>query len=184
MRLDNVSGYFDVRVYNKTKQHDQRDVASQDQTISFGVSYRPENLPKEVSKYARAYTRKDGETAMFVTFKISKGCKFFEKQGGRVMAIDRPQHIELEGKRYECCLDFRELNGDPTRQEPYGYWVNGILIAEAQSDMFADLNDAAPATVAPVQLAQPETPADKAAATALGATADLAPDEVTSDLLF
>lgn len=39
------------------------------------------------------------------------------------------------------CIDYRELNGDPTKQEACGYWVNAILIAEAESNYFADLNE-------------------------------------------
>jgi len=141
MRLDNVSGYFDVRVYSAKKTREQRDVAGQDQTITFGVVFNPNDLPQQVSKYAHAYKDKNGEDRMFVTFKVSKGCKFFEKKNGRVVAIERPQHADLEGKRYDACIDFRELNGDPAKQEACGYWANGILIAEAESNMFADLNE-------------------------------------------
>lgn len=141
MRLDNLSGYFDVRVYKAQKPREQRDVAGQEQTITFGVVFNPNDLPKQVSKYAHAYKDKNGEDRMFVTFKISKGCKFFEKRNGRVTAIERPDHAGLEGKRFDACIDFRELNGDPAKQEACGYWANGILISEAESSMFADLND-------------------------------------------
>lgn len=166
MRLDKVSGYFDVRVYNAKKTRDQREIASQDHTISFGVCFTPEKLPKEVSKYARPFDRKDGSKGMYVGFKISKGCRFFIKENGRVKQVERPQHAELENKRYEACIDFRELNGDPTKQEAYGYWANGILIAEAVSEMFADLNDEA---AEPVPASEtPTSPMDMAAAAAVG----------------
>ncbi len=156
MRLDNVSGYFDVRVYNAKKTRDQRDVAGQDQTITFGVVFSPNNLPQQVSKYAHAYTDKNGEGRMFVTFKISKTCKFFEKKGGRVSAIERPQHTDLENKRFDACIDFRELNGDPAKQEACGYWANGILIAESESSMFADLNETETAETPEAQTEQQE----------------------------
>ena len=39
------------------------------------------------------------------------------------------------------CVDYRELNGDPKKLEACGYWVNAILIAEAESNYFADLNE-------------------------------------------
>lgn len=153
MRLDNVSGYFDVRVYNAKKTRDQRDVASQEQTITFGTVFSPDNLPKEVSKYAHAFERKDNTQGMAVYFKCGKNCKFFKKENGRVVAIERPQHADLENVRYEACIDFRELNGDPQKQEACGYWANGILIKEAESNMFADLNEETAETPA-------NTPAD------------------------
>ena len=78
---------------------------------------------------------------MLVKFKIGKGCKWFEKHNGRVKEIARPANAELDGKRYDVCIDYRELNGDPTKQEACGYWANAILIAEAESNYFADLND-------------------------------------------
>ena len=141
MRLDNLSGYFDVRVYKAQKPREQRKVAKQDETITFGVVFKPNDLPQQVSKYAHAYKDKNGEDRMFVTFKISKGCKFFQKRNGRVTAIERPDHAGLEGKRFDACIDFRELNGDPAQKEACGYWANGILISESESSMFADLND-------------------------------------------
>ena len=144
MRLDNLSGYFDVRVYKAQKPREQRKVAKQDETITFGVVFKPNELPQQVSKYAHAYKDKNGEDRMFVTFKIYKGCKFFKKRNGRVTAIERPDHAGLEGKRFDACIEFRELNGDPSQKEACGYWANGILISEAESSMFADLNDPEP----------------------------------------
>ena len=147
--MDNLSGYFDVREYNAKKSVQERAFKAQDAAITFGVTFDPERLPKELANHAKAVQRKkDNTTYMLVKFKVGKGCKWFEKQNGRVQEIAKPTNEELDGKRYDVCVDFRELNGDPTKQEACGYWANALLIAEAESHYFDDLNDegAEPAT--------------------------------------
>lgn len=142
MRIDDLSGYFDVREYNAKKAPNERAFKADDSMVTFGVAFDPEHLPKELANHAKTVQRKkDGTTYMLVKFKIGKGCKWFDKQGGRVQEIARPANAELDGKRYDVCIDYRELNGDPTKQEACGYWVNAILIAEAESNYFADLNE-------------------------------------------
>lgn len=142
MRMDDLSGYFDVREYNAKKAPNERTYKSADSVITFGVAFDTERLPKELANRAKTVQRKkDGSTYMLVKFKIGKCCKWFEKQNGRVQEIARPANAELDGKRYDVCVDFRELNGDPTKQEACGYWANALLIAEAESNYFADLNE-------------------------------------------
>lgn len=142
MRMDDLSGYFDVRKYDAKKAPNDRALKSADSMVTFGVAFDPEHLPKELSNRAKAVQRKkDGTTYMLVKFKIGNGCKWFEKQDGRVKEIERPSNEELDGKRYDVCVDYRELNGDPKKLEACGYWVNAILIAEAESNYFADLNE-------------------------------------------
>lgn len=141
MRLDFIKGYFDVREYNAKKQRSERTIKGEDATITFDVVYDAQNLPEQVAKHAKSYV-KDGVTKFIVKFKISKTTKWFERIDGKVVFAERPSNVELDGKRYECCVDYRELNGDPDKQEACGYWVNGIVIKEDDSDMFADLNTA------------------------------------------
>lgn len=139
MRLDHVKGYFDVREYNAKKQRQERTIKGNDATITFDVLFNGEQLPEQVAKHAKSY-EKDGKTRFIVKIKVSKTCKWFEQINGHVTAVARPDNTDLDGKRFECCVDFRELNGDPNKQEACGYWANGILFKEDESDMFADLN--------------------------------------------
>lgn len=142
MRMDDLSGYFDVRKYDAKKAPNERALKSADSMVTFGVAFDPERLPKELANHAKTVQRKkDGSTYMLVKFKIGNCCKWFEKQDGRVKEIERPSNDELDGKRYDVCIDYRELNGDPKKLEACGYWVNAILIAEAESNYFADLNE-------------------------------------------
>ena len=140
--MDDLSGYFDVRKYKAEKDQNERAFKSADDMVTFGVAFDPENLPKELSNRAKTVQRKkDGSIFMLVKFKIGKGCKWFEKRNGRVKEIARPANKELDGKRYNVCIDYCELNGDPKKLEACGYWVNAILIAEVESSYFADLNE-------------------------------------------
>lgn len=140
MRLDNAKGYFDVREYNAKKVRTERTMKADDATITFDVVFNGQDLPEQVAKHAKSY-EKDGQTRFIVKMKISKTAKWFEQVNGHVTNVARPTNADLDGKRFECCVDFRELNGDPNKQEACGYWVNGILFKEDAGDMFADLND-------------------------------------------
>ena len=140
--MDDLSGYFDVRKYSATKAPNEMAFKSEDDMVTFGVAFDPAWLPKELSNRAKTVQRKkDGSIYMLVKFKIGKGCKWFEKQNGLVKEISRPANKELDGKRYNVCIDYCELNGDPKKLEACGYWVNAILIEEAESNYFADLNE-------------------------------------------
>lgn len=165
MRLDNVKGYFDVREYNAKKVRTERTVKADDATITFDVVFNGQDLPEQVAKHAKAY-EKEGNTRFIVKMKISKTAKWFEQINGHVTNVARPSNADLDGKRFECCLDYRELNGDPSKQEACGYWVNGILFKEDDSDMFADLNDQQPGEPQPSTQQQAEAAAEDAAAAA------------------
>lgn len=141
MRIDFIKGYFDVREYNAKKQRAERTIKGNDTTITFDVIFNAADLPAELARYAKSY-EKEGVTKYVVKFKVSNKTAFFAKQGGRVVKIDRPDNADLDGNRYECCIDFRELNGDPAKMEACGYWANGILLKE-DSAMFEDLNEQA-----------------------------------------
>ena len=47
MRMDDLSGYFDVREYSAKKAPNERALKSEDSMITFGVAFDPERLPKE-----------------------------------------------------------------------------------------------------------------------------------------
>lgn len=160
MRLDNVKGYFDVREYNAKKVRTERTMKADDATITFDVVFNGQDLPEQVAKHAKPY-EKDGQTRFIVKMKISNKAKWFEQINGHVTSVARPTNSDLDGKRFECCLDYRELNGDPSKQEACGYWVNGILFKEDDSDMFADLNDQQ--TDEPLKQNQAEAEAEAAA---------------------
>lgn len=150
MRLDFIKGYFDVREYNAKKARAERTIKGNEAMITFDVTFAADQLPAELAKFAREY-EKDGVTRYAVKFKISPKVKWFGYEGNNVVKIARPDNADLADKRFEVCLDFRQLDGDPTKMEACGYWVNGIVIRE-DDDMFADLNGGEPIQEASAQV--------------------------------
>ena len=141
MRLDNVSGYFDCREFDARKAYADRTLKADSQQIAFNMTFAPDKLPETVSEFAKEFERKDGGKAFAVRMKVGAKCKFFRKENGAVRQVNRPTNEELDGERWNVCLDFNALHGDSEKKEASGYWLNGILLQGTQSDMFADLNE-------------------------------------------
>ena len=141
MRLDNVSGYFDCREFDARKAYADRTMKADSQQIAFSITFTPDQLPEVVSEFAKESEYKDGTRYFKVRMKIGKKCQFLRKENGFVRRIKRPTNEELDGERWNVCLDFNALHGDSNKKEARGYWLNGILLQGTQSDMFADLND-------------------------------------------
>ena len=135
MRLDNVSGYFDCREFA------DRTMKADSQQIAFTLTYAPDQLPEVVAEFAKESEYKDGTRYFKVRMKIGKKCQFLRKENGFVRRIKRPTNEELDGERWNVCLDFNALHGDSNKKEARGYWLNGILLQGTQSDLFADLNE-------------------------------------------
>ena len=141
MRLDNVSGYFDCREFDARKAYADRTMKADSQQIAFTLTYAPDQLPEVVAEFAKESEYKDGTRYFKVRMKIGKKCQFLRKENGFVRRIKRPTNEELDGERWNVCLDFNALHGDSNKKEARGYWLNGILLQGTQSDMFADMND-------------------------------------------
>ena len=141
MRLDNVSGYFDCREFDARKAYADRTLKADTQQIAFNMTFAPDKLPEVVSEFAKEFERKDGTRGFAVRMKVGGKCKFFRKENGAVRQVARPTNEELDGERWNVCLDFNALHGDSDKKEASGYWLNGILLQGTQSDMFADLNE-------------------------------------------
>lgn len=123
MKTGNLIGFFDVRKYDAKKQRDNWPLKSNDDKITFGVSYKEK--PEELD--SKEYTNKDGETRYAVKFKIGKGCRWFNEYAQQVA---RPDNAELDKKRFEVQIDYVKLDGDPEKKEASGYWANAIMFRE------------------------------------------------------
>ena len=141
MRLDNVSGYFDCREFDARKAYADRQMKADTQQIAFTLNFTPDKLPEVVAEFAKESEHNDGTRYFKVRMKIGRKCEFLRKEKGFVRRIKRPTNEELDGKRWNVCLDFNVLYGDSDKKEARGYWLNGILLQGTQSDMFADLNE-------------------------------------------
>ena len=141
MRLDNVSGYFDCREFDARKAYTDRTLKADTQQIAFNMNFAPDKLPEVVAEFAKEFERKDGTRGFAVRMKVGAKCKFFRKENGAVRQVNRPTNEELDGERWNVCLDFNAFHGDSTKKEAGVCWLNGILLQGAQSDMFSDLNE-------------------------------------------
>lgn len=144
-RANNLEGYFDVREYNAKKERKEWKIKEEGQTIEFSQIFSTENLPKELSEFAKLFTRKDSTQACVVRFKISSRCKWFGKNAeGKFTEMAKPTNEELDGTRYQVAINYRTLHGDASKKEASGYWANGIcILGTASNSMFDDLNDTA-----------------------------------------
>lgn len=137
MRADNLTGYFDTREFRSGVKYADRQMRGEDDTLGFAVRYSAAELPEALAKYAKK-AEKDGDTYFFVTFKIGKRCKWFDRKGAQT---DKPTNEELDGVQWNVHIDYKELNGNPQNHEACGYWANGVLLISSASDMFADVRE-------------------------------------------
>lgn len=149
MRTQQISGYFDVKVYRKGVAHEDRQTKGETDAITFATTYPAADVPADLAPYGKPYTsQKDGTQRVRVTWKINHICTWWQMQNGKATQTAKPVNAELDGKRYLLTIDYKVLNGDPSKLEPCGLWANAILWEEAQTaDPFGDLNAADPAAV-------------------------------------
>lgn len=134
MLTQKLTGYFDVKEYNSKKPRENWALIAEEKKIDFRVSFAPDNLPQELSKYAKPYTDKNNNQRFSVAFKIGNSAKWFN---AKAQLITKPNNSALDNVRYQAILEYRELNGDPKLKEACGYWVNSIMIQEVIENPFS-----------------------------------------------
>lgn len=152
MRADNLTGYFDTREFRSGVKYADRQMKSEDDTLGFSVRYSAADLPEALAKYAKK-VEKDGDTYFFVTFKIGKRCKWFDRNGAQT---EKPTNAELDGVQWNVHIDYKELNGNPQNHEACGYWANGIMLISSASDLFSDIREQQPQQPQQQQQTQPQ----------------------------
>ncbi len=145
-RANNLNGYFSVREYNAKKERKDWNIKAEGATIEFQQVFTTEDLPADLSEFAKVFEKKDGTKACAVRFKIGSRCKWFGKnEEGKFVEQPKPANEELDGKRFKVAINYNTLHGDASLKEASGYWANGIcIIEEASSSMFDDLNEPEP----------------------------------------
>lgn len=170
MKTSKLQGYFDVRKYAKNVERTKRALCGENETITFGVSFAPNELPAELKEFAREYTNKNNEARVAVQFKVSRNCKWYD--GNTYKPMSKPldeahTYSVLEGKKYEVVIDYTALHGDVSKLEAHGFWANAILLKECDTNPFAE--EAAAAGV-PLQADAPvDAPSDAPATDAVEA---------------
>lgn len=149
-----LTGWFDVKVYNERIPRENWKIKGEDDNIAFTVTLSSTD-PQAVhfEKHGKPYTDGNGNQRVRVTFKIGARCRWFDENANPVA---KPANINLDGKQFECVIQYNELAGDPNNQKsPRGYWANAIQFREVVTNPFAAMPGAAPIPPMPQLQTQP-----------------------------
>lgn len=129
-----MTGWFDVKIYNPAQPRDQWKLKGENDNIGFGVTFTADDpAAAPFAKYGKPF-EKDGRQMVRVTFKIGGKCRWFDQNAKQVV---RPNLADLDGKRFECCIQYREVDPDPANTlSPRGYWAHAIQFKEVSDNPF------------------------------------------------
>ena len=144
-RTQLLSGYFDCRVFRQGVAKENRQMKPEGDTIGFNVSFS--EYPQDLAKNgATEYIREadiNGLKRWYITFKVGRICRFFDKDGKH---IDRPANADLDGKRWDVCIQYKVLNGDAAKLQPRGLWADAVQLKPADEITFAPMDGSQPAS--------------------------------------
>ena len=152
-----LTGWFDVRVYNERIARENRQIKGENDNISFTATFAVGD-PAAVAfaAFGKPYADANGNPRLRVNFKIGRNCRWFDANAN---PVTKPSNIDLDGKQFECVIQYNEVAGDPTKPlSPRGYWVDAIQFREAQVNPFAAMAGAAPVPPMPQQPQQYQQP--------------------------
>lgn len=144
-----LTGYFDVRVYNERVAKENWKLKGNEDNITFGVSLAADDPGiKDFTEFGKPYTDRNGNQRVRVNFKIGNRCRWYDEQA---QPMEKPDNADLDGKKYEAVIQYNTLSADPSNpMEPRGYWVNQIQIREVMQNPFSAMGGApVTATVSP-----------------------------------
>lgn len=152
MKTEKISGYFDVRKYDKKVERKDRKLLAETDNITFNASFPINDLPAifkqgdTPDEFVKLYASRDevraaemeGRQPMAdrasVKFKIGSSAKWFNKYGKETT---KPSNEELDGEHYEVQIDFKCKAKNPSDDKaPSGYWVNAIMFRKQNANPF------------------------------------------------
>lgn len=155
--IKEITGWFDVRIYNERITRENWKIKGDDDQIAFTAIFdaaSPEAL--QFAAHGKPYTDNAGNNRVRVTFKIGGRCRWYDEQA---QPCAKPTNADLDGKKFEVSIQYNELAGDPKNPKaPRGYWVNAIQFREADTNPFTAMAGAAAPVIPPQpQPQQPDT---------------------------
>lgn len=140
---DTLTGWFDVKVYNERVSRENWKLKGEDDNIAFTVTFAAGDAAAvHFAAHGKPYTDGSGNPRLRVNFKIGTRCTWFDE---RAQPIAKPLNSALDGRMYECVIQYSTLEGDPTNpKSPRGYWANAIQLREVQRNPFTAMPGAAP----------------------------------------
>lgn len=153
MQTEKITGFFDVRKYDKKVEHKDRKLLADTENITFNTSFAIGSVPamflvngtpdefvkpyasRDETRSAEAEGREVVADRVSVKFKIGANARWFDKYG---KATTRPSNEELDGNHYEVQIDFKRKAKNPDDDKaPSGYWVNAIMFRKQEDNPFA-----------------------------------------------
>lgn len=149
-----LTGWFDVKVYNERIPRENWKIKGEDDNIAFTVTLSTtDSQAVQFVNHGKPYADANGNPRLRVNFKIGARCRWFDENA---QPVEKPTNTELDGKQFECVIQYNELAGDPANpKSPRGYWVNAIQFREVVTNPFAAMPGAATVPPIPQQQAQP-----------------------------
>lgn len=149
-----MKGWFDVKIYNPAQPRDQWKLKGENDNIGFGVTFTADDpAAAPFAKYGKPF-EKDGRQMVRVTFKIGGKCRWFDQNAQHVA---RPSLADLDGKKFECCIQYREVDSNPANPlSPRGYWARAIQFKEVKDNPFTVMGGSMIGFIAPEEAAHPE----------------------------
>ena len=140
---DTLTGWFDVKVYNERVSRENWKLKGEDDNIAFTVTFAAgDTAALPFAAHGKPYTDGSGNPRLRVNFKIGTRCTWFDELA---QPIAKPLNSVLDGRMYECVIQYSTLEGDPTNpKSPRGYWANAIQLREVQRNPFTAMPGAAP----------------------------------------
>lgn len=121
MKLTNLTGYFDCRIYKKDVARASRQMQDKEGRINFTVSMSESDLNEEVKEFANF---SDKTEKYYLTFKIfPKICKLYT---AKATQINFPDFGVIDGGRFDVNIEFSIKHGTGT--ELNGCYANAIQI--------------------------------------------------------
>ena len=155
--IQNIQGWFDVKVYNDRQPRENWKLKADTDNIAFTATFEagsPEAA--QFAAHGKPYTDGNGNHRLRVNFKIGTRCTWFDE---RAQPIAKPLNSALDGRMYECVIQYSTLDGDPTNpKSPRGYWANAIQLREVQRNPFTAMPGAAPVPPQPATVPQQPQP--------------------------
>lgn len=150
---DTLTGWFDVKVYNERIARENWKLKGEDDQIAFTVTFAAGDAAAvPFAAHGKPYTDGSGHPRLRVNFKIGTRCTWFDEQA---QPIAKPLNSVLDGRQYECVIQYSTLDGDPANpKSPRGYWANAIQLREVQRNPFTAMPGAAPMPPQPAAVPQ------------------------------
>lgn len=150
---DTLTGWFDVKVYNERIARENWKMKGEDDQITFTVTFAAgDTAAVPFAEHGKPYADGSGNPRLRVNFKIGTRCTWYDEQA---QPIAKPSNSQLDGRQYECVIQYSTLDGDPTNpKSPRGYWANAIQLREVQRNPFTVMPGAAPVPPQPVTVPQ------------------------------